>query len=186
MTLFEYLAIAYSLVLSFAVLRVLPGIPFAMASERRYWVHLVFVGVQLLVTAVAFWNGWALREATWTLPKFILFLSAPSLIYFNACTLMPEQASSVHSWRTYYFSVRRRYFMGVIAHTVVATAAIVLVLDLPLFHPTRVPALAGIAGAVVGASSSSARVHAVLATVLISLIVIAGATVFLEPGSYTQ
>ena len=43
MTLFEYLAIAFSLVLSFAAMRLVAGLPYAVQADRRYWVHLVFV-----------------------------------------------------------------------------------------------------------------------------------------------
>ena len=66
MTLFEYLAIAFSLVLSFSAMRLVAGLPYA-TQRGQYWVHLVFVLSQLLVTVVAFWNLWSFREATWTL-----------------------------------------------------------------------------------------------------------------------
>ena len=92
MTLFEYLAIAFSLVLSFSAMRLVAGLPHAAQPDLRYWVHLVFVSSLLLVTALAFWNLWNYRDATWTLPRFLLILTIPGLIYFLACTLVPEQA----------------------------------------------------------------------------------------------
>ena len=95
MTLFEYLAIAFSLVLSFSAMRLVAGLPYAAQPNRRYWVHLSFVCILLLVTAVAFWNLWNYRDAMWTLPRFLLILATPGLIYFEACTLIPEQASTI-------------------------------------------------------------------------------------------
>ncbi len=97
MTLFEYLAIAFSLVLSFSAMRLVAGLPYAMQKAERYWVHLVFVFSQLLVTVVAFWNLWGFRETTWTLPRFVLVLTIPGAIYFGACTLIPNEPSAVDS-----------------------------------------------------------------------------------------
>ena len=37
MTLFEYLAIAFSLVLSFSAMRLVAGLPYAAHPNRRYW-----------------------------------------------------------------------------------------------------------------------------------------------------
>ena len=140
MTLFEYLAIAFSLVLSFSAMRVLAGLSFAATTDRRYWVHLVFVCVQLLVTVLAFWNLWGLRETTWTLPKFVLSLTAPGLIYFNTCTLIPEQASGIDSWRDYYYSVRRRYFIGIAAQTFVVFLIAVVIVGRSVLNPGLAPA----------------------------------------------
>ena len=62
MTLFEYLAIAFSLVFSFSAMRLVAGLPYAAQANRRYWVHLVFVSAHLLLTAVGFWNLWNFRD----------------------------------------------------------------------------------------------------------------------------
>jgi hypothetical protein len=90
MTLFEYLAIAFTLVLSLAATRLLAGLPYAVQSGRRYWVHLVFAVGQLLIIILASWNLWSFREADWTLPKFALTLLISGSIFFVAWTLMPE------------------------------------------------------------------------------------------------
>ena len=54
MTLFENLAIAFSLVFSFTAMRLLSGLPEAMRASRRYWVHLVYVCTALIATAIVF------------------------------------------------------------------------------------------------------------------------------------
>ena len=115
MTLFEYLAIAFSLVLSFAAMRLIAGLSYAAQPGRRYWVHLVFVLGHLFLTIIVFWNLWNLRDVTWNLPRFVLALAYPGLVYFTACALIPEQASAVDSWRSYYYSARRRFFIGIAA-----------------------------------------------------------------------
>ena len=98
MTLFEYLAIAFSLVFSFAGMRLVGGLPYAVQPSRRYWIHLNFVCLLLLAAVVQFWIFWSYRTVEWTLPTFLLVLLSPGLIYYNACTLIPENSSAVESW----------------------------------------------------------------------------------------
>lgn len=186
MTLFEYLAIAFSLVLSFSAMRLVAGLPYAAQPDRRYWVHLVFVFGHLLLTALAFWNLWNFRDATWTLPRFLLILMIPGLIYFTACALIPEQAAAVDSWRSHYYSVRRRFFSGLLALALVISLGTAAVLDLSWLHPARVAHFLGMAYGLLGASSSNERVHAGLALVTLLATSLLMSTVFLEPGSIRQ
>ena len=108
MTIFEYLAISFSLVFSFTAMRLLAGLPYAVRRERVYWVHFSFVCVQLILTVVIFWAFWSYRDTEWTLPRFLLALGSPALIYFNACTLIPENPGAIESWREYFDSVLRK------------------------------------------------------------------------------
>lgn len=183
MTLFEYLAIAFSLVLSFAAMRLVAGLPYATMSGRRYWVHVVMVCVQVLIAIVAFWNLWSFRDATWTLPTFVLVLASPGLIYFNACTLIPEQASSIESWRNYYYAVRRRFFLGIAAAVLVAATSSTVILQMPWIHPARAPMLVTLAVALIGVSSSNERVHAGVALGFILLPLVLAFTLLSEPGA---
>ena len=43
MTLFEYLAIAYGLLLSLSGVRLLNGLSHTMQASRRYWAHAIWV-----------------------------------------------------------------------------------------------------------------------------------------------
>ena len=85
MTLFEYLAIAFSLLFSFTVMRLLAGLPPAAQPGRRYWVHLTFTCAQLAGTVATFWAFWSYRNATWTLPKFILVLASLRCLSSPSC-----------------------------------------------------------------------------------------------------
>ncbi len=55
MTLFEYLAAGYVLILSFAVLRGVAGVPYALRPSSRYWVHAVYLSSLLANCLVSFW-----------------------------------------------------------------------------------------------------------------------------------
>jgi hypothetical protein len=80
MTLFEYLAIAFGLLYSVAALRVLGGLPVALAQSRRYSLHLTLTVINLLLIATSFWTFWSLRDVEWTFPGFLLALLVPGLL----------------------------------------------------------------------------------------------------------
>lgn len=183
MTLFEYLAVAFSLVLSFSATRLLAGFSHAARPDRRYWVHFTFVVCQFLGTTLAFWNIWSFREATWTLHTFAITLAIPSSLFFVSCALIPEQPSAIDSWHTYYFAARKRIFAGYTAVSLAIFLATALVLDVPLLHPMHTTQLLGLSVGLVGFSLQGERVHAALALVALGMQAIAWLAVFVLPGT---
>ena len=183
MTLFEYLAIAFSLVFSFAAVRLVGGLPYALAPGRRYWVHLSFVFHELLRVAAGFWAFWSFRDITWSFPRYMLALVAPGLVYFLAATLFPADPAEVDSWRDFYFGVRRRYFLAIACWAVAVAITTTILLQMPWSHPFRLVQLAFLAFGIVGATFASPRVHAGLALISLALPAIAALTVLLQPGS---
>lgn len=183
MSLFEYLAIAFSLVFSFAAMRLVSGLPHAVDPRRRFWIHLTLVSLHFLIVAVVFWIFWSYRDVEWSLARFLLALAVPVLLYFNACVLIPEDPASVESWRDYYFSARRRYFVGICLWALAAFAASSIMLDLPLTHPARVIQATAFALGVLGAASGHPRVHAGIAISLLGLASIASFAMASRPGA---
>jgi hypothetical protein len=182
-TLFEYLAIAFSLVFSFSAMRLVGGLPHALDPDRRYWLHVCWVFIQLVGTAGQFWIFWSYRDLEWSYPLFLLVLANPALLYFNACTLVPEAPASVESWRTYYYSVRKKFFLAVTLYSLIIAVDSSVLFQMPIDHPARATqALLFVAG-VVGASSGSARVHAALGAFFVGFVFIALFILFAAPGS---
>jgi hypothetical protein len=138
MSLFEYLSIAFSLVFSFAAIRLVAGLPHALVSTQRYYVHLSHVFLVLFATITLFWAFWSLRDLEWNFFRFLLSLAGPGLMYFLACTLIPDEPSSVNSWHRYFYDVRRRYFVGLCLLSVCQMTNATVLLEMPLFHPFRV------------------------------------------------
>ena len=182
MTLFEYLAIAFSLLYSVAALRLLGGIPAAVDASRRYWVHLAMCFLVLLGVAASFWAFWSLREVVWTFPRFLLALFIPGLVYYCAAALIPENPEAVGSWRDHYFEVRGRFFTGFALFGVAAATSASVNLGMGLIHPARVVHVGAIVMGVVGSRSGSHRVHAGLVLLIALLSVAWGVTAGLRPG----
>jgi hypothetical protein len=186
MTLFEYLAIAFSLVLSFAAMRLVGGLPYALERGRRYWVHVGLVGLLLFTVAIVFWAFWGYRDVVWSLPKFLVGLASPGTLYFLTATLIPENPGEVTSWREYYYSVRVRYYSALILIAVVVAFATTVLIGLPLNHPARLAQAAILVIGVVGASTADPRVHGGIVVSSLLLAGIASATVFLQPASLSE
>jgi hypothetical protein len=180
-SLFEYVGIAFSLVFSFTAMRLVSGLPHAVDRERRYWVHLSQVAVAILVTAGLFWSFWSFRDVEWTYPRFILALANPSLAYFIACTLVPESPSSVESWRAYYYTIRKKFFVGVLLWGAVVALVGTVVLGRPLSHPTRVFQVITIALALLGAATGDSRVHSGIAVFWLCAVIAGTFVVFAGP-----
>jgi hypothetical protein len=174
-TLFEYLSIAYSLVFSFAALRLVSGLPHAVDRDRWSILHLANVGILLFATAAVFWAQWSARDVEWTFPLFIVRFAGPGVLYFLACTLVPDEASRVDSWEGHYFSVRTKYFGGICAWASIMVINSTVVLGTPLLHPARLVQAGVVAIGIAGLATADPRLHR--AILLCALIVAAVATI---------
>jgi hypothetical protein len=163
MSLFEYLSIAYSLVFSFAAIRLVAGLPHVVASTQRYYVHISHVFLILFATIALFWGFWSFRDLQWNLLRFISLLAGPGVLYFLACTLIPDQPSSVGSWRSYFYSVRRQYFIGLCLWSVLQMMNTTILLEMPLLHPFRAVQLLILAMGVVGSITDNPTIQRIIA-----------------------
>ena len=177
MTIFEYLAIAYSLIFSLAAVRLVAGLPHALDRTRTYAVHVAHVGLLLFAIAALFWSQWSARDVEWTFPKFLLQLAGPGTIYFLACTIVPDDPAAVQSWQQYFFSIRRRYFAGLCVWALVLAVNATVFTGLPFLHPIRGVQLGILAAGVLGLSTDRSAAH--LSILVGAALLVALATVLL-------
>ena len=183
MVLFEYIAIAFSLVFSFTVLRLVSGLPYSAQPGRTYWVHLLFLLAFLLWVVNAFWAFWSYHDVEWTYLRYILALASPAAQYYVAVVLVPSEPAEVTSWRDYYFSVRRRLFVGFGVLALLGGLSSTVLLGMPLNHPARLGGLGNLVAAIVGFSFEDARVQGGLAVASFLTVVAFGAIVLAQPGA---
>lgn len=181
-SLFEYLSIAYSLVFSFAAIRLVAGLPHVVASSQRYYVHISHVLLVLFATVTLFWTFWSFRDLQWNLFSFMSLLAGPGMVYFLACTLIPDDPSSVGSWRTYFYSVRRQYFVGFCLWSLLQMMNTTVVLGMPLLHRIRVVQILILAIGVVGSTTDNPAIQRIIAISFWIVAAIASFFLFL-PGS---
>jgi hypothetical protein len=182
MTLFEYLSIAYSLVFSFAVIRLVAGLPHAIDANRRCWVHVIHVCLAIFAALALFWAHWSARDLAWSFPAFLINLAGPGMIYFLTCTLIPDEPSSVQSWHGYFFSVRRRYFGGLCIWAVIMVVNSTVLLGTPPFHPVRIVQAGVLALGVAGLVSDRPETHRLI-LIWAAVVAIVATAILLRPGT---
>jgi hypothetical protein len=182
-TLFEYVAVAASLVCSFAAARVLGGLAAVLRPDSRYWVHAVWVVNVLFGICLAWWLFWSYREVDWNFLRFLLALSPLAIIYVVASLVVPADAESVPSWRKRYFDVRVRFFVLNLAYLAANFVNTVVLLGHPMIHRQRI-LVAGLAALFsAGAVSPRPKLHAAIVLVFTVCNVMA-AFLSLRPGSF--
>ena len=169
MTLFEYLAGGYVLMLSFAVLRAISGLPHALRPDRRYWVHFSWLVTALLLCVLMFWGFWPYREVDWTLFRFMNSLACPALLYAFISLLVPTDPSAVAAWRKYFFEIRT--FLFATGSLLVATVTLSnqYTMGVSPAHPSQLGNYLFLAVFLIGLVSARPRLHAVLAVVFPAL-----------------
>lgn len=185
MTTFEYLAGAHTLILSFAMVRILSSVPHAVRPERRYWVHVSWLSVSIALCLFAFWTFLSYREVEWTLPQFIAFLTVPALIYVYSSLVAPTDPTVIESWQDYFFGVRIPLFATAALVVGVGICNSYIFMDVQLFDPVNITSYLALVIFAIGLASANPLVHAVLALFPPLLIV---STVFLiaQPDSLTR
>jgi hypothetical protein len=183
MALFEYIAIAFSLVYSFAAIRLVGGLPHATRPGRIYWVYLLFVVTSLLFVINSFWGFWSYHDVTWSYPSYILALTSPTIQYFLTAILVPGDPAEIRSWRDHYFSVRRRFFIGVAVLGLAGMLTNTILVSMPLRHPARLGQIGTVAVGIAGLITPNPRFHAALAVASLLAVVAFGAIVLAQPAS---
>jgi hypothetical protein len=184
MGLFEHVAVAFSMVLSFGVARLLDGLRPSLAPGRRYWVHAAWL-VQKLVGAALYWWGFlSLRDGVvWSSASFLWVLLTPGFLFLQATALVGSDPSGVASWRKHFFEIRRWFFgvdIALILHSIITSTVL---RELPLVHPFRALQATGLAMSICGAATASPRVHAVLAPLALTLQTLGLGSLFFRPRS---
>lgn len=171
MTIFEYLTVSVSIVLSFGVIRLLDGLAFAYRKDRRSWVHLFWAIATLWTHPLFWWNFWSYNGVSnWTYGRFMLSLAPVAFLYSMASTIVPHSPGDVTSWHDHFVSVRRRYFRLFAGFFAAVGLLSWQMLDQPFLHPLRAIQAFGVALFVAVSFVTNERLHLYLALFMIALL----------------
>ena len=183
MTLFEYLSVATSIVLSLSVAQVLGNLRAVFQSGTRYWVHALWTVTVLVLHVLVWWIFWAYRSVeSWNLATFALVLLNPGILFVASNTLVNREPN-VKSWAEHYSSIRRPFFATFILLPLGTLLRDGILFGTPVLIPGHLPEALGMTVCVMGWSSESRRVHAFLAPAYLLAIVGGIAYVWFQPGS---
>ena len=183
MTLFEYLAVFLSIVLSFGVVRLLDGLPSALRRGRRYAIHSLWIISVLFMHVQFWWAFWSFTGVTWNYPRFLIVLANPFLLYSLAITLVPREADTVESWRDHFYLIRTRFFLLYSCWWVVIMLGNTVVLGQPLLNGLRVLQATFFGLYLAGAVTRRPLFHSLLVAFSLVVGVLSVASLFLEPAS---
>ena len=120
MSLFESLTVAVSIVLALGLVRLVDGLRSASKGTTRYWVHLGYIIDLVVMHLFLWWTLWFYQEGViWNFALFAYVFVGPLILYFLASTLIPDNPSSVTSWRDHFYRGSRVFFLvllGLIVH----------------------------------------------------------------------
>lgn len=166
MSLFEYLSISFSLVLSFAVIRIIAALPEILDKSRRDLVHGAWTAFTLLAPSWMWWNMWSYHNVSWNYFSFLSILAAPVLYLVQVTALVPTDTTAVASWRDYFEAQSSLFFSAGAAWWLLAIGNSWLLLGVPLTSPTRLIYFAVLGGFLCAAWWPSRRLHTVLAIIV--------------------
>lgn len=183
MTLFEYLSVLVSIILSFGIIRLLEGLPAALKRGGGFLIQGLWVIVVLWLHIHVWWVLWSYRGAAWNYPRFLIALASPLLLYSLAITLVPRDLDRVSSWRDHFYRVRVRFFVLLAAWMAVVSVVNWQVLEYPLLSRIRLGHLGFVVLCGVGAASDQPRVQALVVGLNVVVMVLLIVGFFFAPGA---
>lgn len=184
MTLFEYLSVAISIVLSLSAAQTLVNIRNVLDPARRYWVQALWVVLLLYTHLLLWWGFWAYRDVgNWNLAMFSLALLNPGLLFVASTTLVVDGSKKESGWEQHFFDVRRSFFVifGLIPAASVLRSWVLL--GTPVVNWGHLPELLMTAVCVTGWASANRRVHAGVVLAGLAILVVFTASVWFQPGA---
>ena len=169
-TLFEFLSVAISIVLALSAGQLLTNFREVFDAERRSWTHAAWVVHLLIIHVLTWWSLWAFRDIAWNLATFSLVLLPPAVLFICSSTLVPNNASSVTSWKEHFFRVRRWFFAVRSLFIVAAGFRSWFLLDKPLLETPSRASLPLLILCVAGLIFPNERLHQALAGVALALL----------------
>ena len=111
MTRFEFLIVAFSILISMAIARLLEGIVHQARYRSGDWMHSSWLVLVLLNALTLWWVLWELNQATWSFYAFLVLLTGPMLIFAQAAVLIPSDPNTVKDWRAHFFANAKFFFL---------------------------------------------------------------------------
>ena len=183
MTLFEYLSVAVSIVLSLALIRLIGGLRAVIECESRHWISIAWISLLIGFCLLHWWSSWSFRGADWTFLKFVLMLATPAVLYSLATIVVPDDAQTVDDWSSYFASKRVPLYVTLVILFLVGILDGPLIAGAPLLALPRVGAAAGLILAVLGLAARKPGLDAPIVVVYVLLFLVFALTLLAAPDS---
>ena len=184
MTLFEYLSVLVSIILSFGIIRLLQGLPVVFKREGGYVIQGLWVVIVLWLHIHVWWVLWSYSEdVAWSYPRFLILLADPLLLYSMAITLVPRDLLPTGSWRDHFYRVRVRLFVLLAIWMAAVSVANWQLLETPLLSGMRAGHVGFIALCTVGAVFPRPKMQGVVVALTLVVMILLTGIVFFRPAA---
>ncbi len=185
MTLFEYLAVAFSIVLGFSLTHLLGSARSVFNPELRHPVHILYFFFLLVLHPQLWWALWDLHDdAPWNLFTFFYTLAGPGLLYLMTTFAVPNDRPASQSWEDHFVSTRPWIFGLTAAYALWGIGEVYWVFEVAMFHPYRIVQVLLFLVCVIAASRPSSRMDRIAVTLLL-IIFLGSQLIFrINPGGY--
>ena len=176
MSQFEFVSVAVALIYAVAVGRLLSDLPTVFEPRLRYWVHAGWVVYLLFYSAVSWWNFYvAAQDLEFNPATFLFALSIPSLVVVRANLLLGPPAGRPDSYRRHFYEKRRPFFaVGLLSMGMLLVVPWVIgALGPEQTGQTSLRTLPFLLIWLTGLLSDRPRVHAILISIMLPLLVFA-------------
>ena len=185
MTLFEYLSVATSIVLSLSAAQLLSKLRSVLDSGRRYWVHALWTFVLLILHLNIWWEFWGYREVVdWNFAKFTLMLLNPGILFVCSNILVVLESDPNKAWEDHFFDVRRLFFAALLMLPIVSVVRRLVLADIAILNPANFAELfLFIPLYAMACVYRSRRGHAAIAVINCILFAVSIAYLWFQPGA---
>ena len=184
MTLFEYLSVVTSIVLSLSAAQLLAQLRAVLQPAKRYWIHTLWVLFALSLHLLIWWEFWGYRNvAGWNIASFALLLLNPGILYVCSSTLVRPEANVIEHWSKHFFEVRRTIFLTLSMLTIVSVLRRWVLTDVPVLSTANIPELVFALLFITGFISRDTKLHAGIVIASWLLLVVTTANTWFQPGA---
>lgn len=183
MTLFEYLSVATSIVLSLSAAQLLGQLRSVVRSTTRYWVHVLWIFFALLLHLLIWWEFWGYRTVvSWDFFSFALLLLNPAILFVCSSALVRTESNAFEDWSRHFFEVRKTVFLTLAMLTPVSVLRRLVLTDMPILSSQNFPEAIFALLFLVGLISKSKKLHAGLVLTCWIVLVITTVNIWFQPG----
>ncbi len=184
MTLFEYLSVATSIVLSLSAVQLLTRLRSTIDPTDRHWVHALWVILVLFGHLIVWWEFWGYRNVTtWNFASFALLLLNPGILFVASNVLVDsDKERDSRDWQKHFYDVHRSFFATFGLLPVVSILRRWVLTDIPMLSTNNLPEVGFGFLCLVGFLSSNRSVHAGLVVVYWLFLLLTTANYWFLPG----
>jgi hypothetical protein len=184
MTIFEYLSVVTSIVLSLSAAQLLAQLRAVFRPERRYWIHALWVVFALLIHLLVWWEFWGYRVVeSWNFASFALLLLNPGILYICSSALVHSERAEAEDWSRHFFEVRKTVFLTFAMLTVVSVLRRWMLTDVPILTPGNIPEALFAILFISAFLFRSTRSHAVIVVASWLLLLVTIGNSWFQPGA---